>query len=272
MTDNPTPADLVGHTIGPVQVAVTADGVAAYVTATSGDPAAWVDEAPPGYASVLLFAVADGFLYDPRIIAYTATLMHVDQSFEYSTPIRAGTDQVVTGTISKVRERGGSFFVTFEATAESRGEVTVRSVSTFLLSNRAAERPPDEHTEPGVWEVARNERSGEALLRSASRSDLVRYAAATRDFNPLHWDHASAVSAGMPGVVVHGLLMLGWMVQAALTYGRIRSVKVRFKSALFPAEQAMVQATADGDTVRLFLDRDGETLVTGTATVMAEEA
>ncbi|NIP92489.1 MAG: hypothetical protein GWO24_03050, partial [Akkermansiaceae bacterium] len=53
------------------------------------------------------------------------------------------------------------------------------------------------------------------LLKSASRADLVRYAGITRDFNPIHWDHEAAVEAGLPGVIVHGLLMASWVTQAA---------------------------------------------------------
>ena len=53
------------------------------------------------------------------------------------------------------------------------------------------------------------------LAKSASRGDLLRYAAATGDWNPIHWDHEAAVSAGLPGIVAHGLLMAAWVVQAA---------------------------------------------------------
>ncbi|WP_205629437.1 MaoC/PaaZ C-terminal domain-containing protein [Jiangella muralis] len=42
-----------------------------------------------------------------------------------------------------------------------------------------------------------------------SRADLVRYAGASRDFNPLHWSPRIAAAAGLPGVIAHGTLILG---------------------------------------------------------------
>lgn len=270
MTGNLTPADLVGHTIGPVAVSVTRDGVAAYVAATNDDPSRWVDTAPPGFGSLLLFAVADAFLYDPRIVAYTATLMHVDQTFTYPEPMALPSEQTVTGTITRVRERGGSYFVTFEAVATGEGGTTLESVSTFLLSNQQAPPPESERTEPGVYDAARNGVDDGALLRSVGRSGLVRYAGASRDFNPFHWDHNAAVGAGMPGVVVHGLLMYAWMMQGVGAHGRVASAKVRFRNALFPGEQAVVTTEVDGDQVTVALTRDGEPLVTGTATVVPD--
>ena len=41
-----------------------------------------------------------------------------------------------------------------------------------------------------------------------SRTDLVRYAGASGDFNPLHWNDRVADSVGLPGVVAHGMLTM----------------------------------------------------------------
>ena len=271
MKSESTPADLVGQLVGPVDVAITSDRVDFYSEVTGDEVERWSDEAPPGFGSVLLFAVADKFLYHPRTIAFTATLMHVDQSFTYIRPVRVGSIQKVEGTVTKVRERGGSFFVTFEATARDDDGVTVESISTFLLSDQQAPPPAEERAESPVRQSGFNRSDDDTWLRSASRDDLVRYAAATRDFNPFHWDHDAAVGAGMPGVVVHGLFMVAWMLQAAAPHGRILSAKVRFRNALFPSEQATLTRlpAADG-TVKLTLSRDGEALVTGVATVAGE--
>jgi acyl dehydratase len=41
-----------------------------------------------------------------------------------------------------------------------------------------------------------------------SRTDLVRYAGASGDFNPIHWNDRVAESVGLPGVVAHGMLTM----------------------------------------------------------------
>ncbi len=40
------------------------------------------------------------------------------------------------------------------------------------------------------------------------RADLVRYAGAALDFNPIHWNERIAKSVGLPGVISHGMLSM----------------------------------------------------------------
>jgi acyl dehydratase len=42
-----------------------------------------------------------------------------------------------------------------------------------------------------------------------TRADLVRYAGAAMDFNPIHYSERFAAQAGLPGVVAHGMLTMG---------------------------------------------------------------
>ncbi len=47
-----------------------------------------------------------------------------------------------------------------------------------------------------------------ALSLQVPRSQLVRYAGASGDFNPIHWSERVATSVGLPGVIVHGMLTM----------------------------------------------------------------
>jgi acyl dehydratase len=40
------------------------------------------------------------------------------------------------------------------------------------------------------------------------RADLVRYAGASMDFNPIHWNERVADEVGLPGVIAHGMLTM----------------------------------------------------------------
>lgn len=44
------------------------------------------------------------------------------------------------------------------------------------------------------------------------RSTLVRYAGASGDFNPIHWNDTVAAAVGLPGVIAHGMLTMGAVV------------------------------------------------------------
>ena len=41
-----------------------------------------------------------------------------------------------------------------------------------------------------------------------TRADLVRYAGASLDFNPIHWNEKTAAEVGLPGVIAHGMLTM----------------------------------------------------------------
>jgi acyl dehydratase len=41
-----------------------------------------------------------------------------------------------------------------------------------------------------------------------TRADLVRYAGASGDFNPIHWSDRTATAVGLPGVIAHGMLTM----------------------------------------------------------------
>ncbi len=275
-----------GLVIGPVTHRVDRERIDGFVEASSDVADRWIGVAPPAYAAVLLFRVAGDFLWDSRIAAFTKTLIHVDQTFTYPSPIYEGDEVVITGTVDRVRERSGSYFVTFNASAAAGDRPVLESRSTFLMSDQAAAEPGSDGGEPPAEERASNEEptkrplpedgAEDTIARSASRADLVRYSAATADFNPLHWDHDSARNAGLDGVVVHGLLLNAWLTQHAASFADgeapIAAIKARFRNALRPAVPATTVASVrsagdDGVGVSLHLDAEGATIVTAEATI-----
>ncbi|MFS0705652.1 MaoC family dehydratase [Cellulomonas sp. 179-A 9B4 NHS] len=53
---------------------------------------------------------------------------------------------------------------------------------------------------------------GQELARrtvAVDRARLVRYAGASGDFNPIHWNQRVAESVGLPGVIAHGMWTMG---------------------------------------------------------------
>lgn len=52
--------------------------------------------------------------------------------------------------------------------------------------------------------------------RALSRDTLVRYAGASGDFNPIHYNDTVATDAGLPGVIAHGMLTMGVAITGLL--------------------------------------------------------
>ena len=65
-----------------------------------------------------------------------------------------------------------------------------------------------------------------------TRADLVRYAGASGDFNPIHWSDRVATEVGLPGVIAHGMLTMALAGRLVTQWtgdpGAVRSYGVRF--------------------------------------------
>jgi acyl dehydratase len=251
-------ADLTNRTYGPRPLAITPDRVADFVEATDDDLGRWSQSAPPGFAAAALFEVAPELLHDLS----DHSVIHGEQSFDWHGPLTLGATLQVTGTVSRLRERGGVYYVGFEMQAAEDGRAVVEGGSLFLVSGQAVpagsgfERAEPPHSHRGELGPGQ---------RAASRADLVRYAAATRDWNPIHWDHEAAVTAGLPGVVTHGLLQAAWALEAATRHAPgtspLKSARVRFRNPLLPARPVNVSIATNGASVTVVIsDEDHEYL------------
>ena len=83
-----------------------------------------------------------------------------------------------------------------------------------------------------------------------TRDSLVRYAGASGDFNPIHYRDDVAASVGLPGVLAHGMLTMGFAVQPVVDWAGDPSLIVDYQVkftrpvAVDPASGATVTVTA----------------------------
>jgi acyl dehydratase len=67
---------------------------------------------------------------------------------------------------------------------------------------------------------------------SVTRFDLVRYAGASGDFNPIHWNERFATSVGLPDVIAHGMFTMAEAARVVTDWlgdpGRLEEYAVRF--------------------------------------------
>ncbi len=128
----------------------------------------------------------------------------------------------------------------------------------------------------------------EAPVRShvLTRTDLVTYAGASGDYNPMHHDEVKATAAGQPSVFGHGMFSMGFLGSAITDYvgvGNVRRFQVRFARQTWPDEnlQTKIVVTAkrtEGGDHLVDLDvrlrnAEGEEKVVGEATaVLASRA
>lgn len=85
------------------------------------------------------------------------------------------------------------------------------------------------------------------LTHTVQFSQLIRYAGASGDFQPIHYDDAVARRHGLPGVIAHGMLTMGLMARILEPWQRdglvLRDFSVRFRSIVRPGDELTITGT-----------------------------
>ncbi|RNF38236.1 MaoC/PaaZ C-terminal domain-containing protein [Planococcus salinus] len=86
----------------------------------------------------------------------------------------------------------------------------------------------------------------EIKLSPVTRLDLIKYAGASGDFNPIHTIDAEAEKAGLPGIIAHGMWTMGNLSKLFTPYleeGFIADYSIRFKGMVFLEDVITLKAT-----------------------------
>jgi acyl dehydratase len=203
-------------------------------------------------------------------------VLHGEQEFEFLAPIHAGDVLTAVSRLTDLYEkpgrRGGTmaFAVTETAFTSQRGTLVARARHVTIETGQVVEpetkaAPPPasgssapvapEGATPGA--AAGGERTvtrpswddvqeGDPLpavrVEGLTRTDFVRYAGASGDFNPIHHDQTFAEASGNPTVFAMGMLNAGILSRVVTAYaGRpaVRRFRVRFETRAWPGDDVI---------------------------------
>ena len=120
-------------------------------------------------------------------------------------------------------------------------------------------------------------RVGESLqpveLAPVTRLDLIKYAGASGDFNPIHTIDEEATNAGLPGIIAHGMWTMGNLAKLFTPYleeGFIEDYAIRFRSMVFIDDVLTLQAILQKEEAGqkefkvVAVNQNGQEVVNGT--------
>jgi peroxisomal enoyl-CoA hydratase 2 len=132
---------------------------------------------------------------------------------------------------------------------------------------------------PQFAEIQVGDAAPPLVIENLTRTNFVKYAGASGDFNPMHHDDTIATQVGNPSVFGHGMLTAGLMARVVKDWfgpEALRTFSVRFAKQVWPGETLTFTAVVTGkhrddgvDLVDLELsakNADGEEKLAGTAT------
>ncbi len=119
----------------------------------------------------------------------------------------------------------------------------------------------------------------EHIVNNLTRTQLVQYAGASGDYNPVHTDEVFTTKvAGYPSVFAHGMLTMGMTGKMLTNYvgdGRLTKYGVRFTRQVWPGDTLTAKATVEAireEGSQYFIDlavstvnQDGAEVVSGYA-------
>jgi acyl dehydratase len=119
------------------------------------------------------------------------------------------------------------------------------------------------------------------MVDKVDRAMLVRYAGASGDFNPIHWNEEFAKSAGYPTVFAQGMFTAGVLATFVTDWfgeDKVRKFRTRFVGQVWPGEKIVCSGTVTNvydeggeqraDVDLLVTNEKGEKKIDGGATVV----
>lgn len=196
------------------------------------------------------------FLRDPRIKADWRRLLHGEQALTLHRPFPvegvAIGRQRLTGVVDKGAEKGALVFTEREVIDAATGQRLATLQSTSVLRGDGgfggpAGPVPEPHPIP--------ERMPDVVEDIPTLPQAALIYRLSGDMNPLHADPEIAKAAGFPRPILHGLCTFGVVGVALLKRccgwdpTRLRSMRVRFSSPVFPGETVRTEIWHDGAIV-----------------------
>ena len=251
---------------------VTRERIAEYAAATNDPIAAHRsgDVAPPVFAIVPVFPS----LASPAVGVMPAKLVprivHGEQDFHFHRPIYPGDRLVSRGKIIGYEgvEKGTPCAIQLECRTED-GELVNEQYVTFFVRGFNAGKKVGELSPAHKFDERLHGQSPLAKAKAHVDDDQTfRYAKASGDPMPIHLDAEFAKSAGLPGIIAHGLCTMAMASWGVLTevggsdVGRLKRFAVRFSKMVFPGDDLETRiwkaGSRDGTTSHAFETVRGE--------------
>lgn len=254
---------------------VSRERIAEYAQATNDPITAHHsgDVAPPVFAIVPVFpslATPAAGVLPARLVSQ---IVHGEQDFHFHRPIYPGDKLVSRGKIIGYAglEKGTPCAILLECRTEDGDLVNEQFVTFFVRGFNAGKKAG----KLGPGHKFDDRLHGQSPLAKATAhvddDQTYRYAKASGDRMPIHLDEDIAKSAGLPGIIAHGLCTMAMTSWGVLTevcgsdVHRLRRFAVRFAKMVFPGDELETRiwkaGSGDGATCYAFETVRGEDFV-----------
>lgn len=224
----------------------TAERTIAYARATNDPLAAHLDGelAPPVFAVVPAWEAFMTALVGVVPAELLPLFLHGEQDIRIHRPIVPGETLHSSADVIGMHPKGTGTTVVIRSrtTAETGEPVNEQHLVAFVRTMRGS---PDGVAAPDhtFAEELRDVSPTAEVTAAIDADQTYRYAQASGDHNPIHVDEDTALAAGMPGIIVHGLCTMAFTSWALIQRAaggdprKLRRLAVRFSQPLRPGDE-----------------------------------
>ena len=222
--------------------------IVAYAEATENDNPRHLDTdreggiiAPPLFAQKLLHEVLSEVITDERLNADLLRLVHGEQDMRFHRPLRPWDLVAARAEIVSITDKSSGQLLEIDQWLVCEGEIVTEATSGIFIRAADGGSSSKKSTSDASKEPPQRDIVFEASQHVAEDQPM-RYAEASGDHNPIHTDPQVAESAGLPGVILHGMCTMAFAGNAIVDEllagdaARLSRLKVRFATPVFPEQ------------------------------------
>ena len=194
----------------------------------------------------MAFEAMNAFLEAEQVDLFR--IVHGEQRFTYERPIVPGDVLTATLSVASLRQIAGNDIIgTTSEITDAAGALVCSTSATLVHRGAPRHEPRDQDLH-------------------VTRADLVAYAEASGDHNPIHQDEEVARSVGLPGVIAHGMYTMALAARAVADWfpgAEVVSLGCKFTAPVVVPAEGGVEVEIAGEAKE---PEDGLTTVALTVT------
>lgn len=210
--------EIIGKAYNPMKVGIAAEATKKYALAYDDNNPWFLDDnrpggiiAPPMFGVVYFGVGVAAGVMDQELKMNYATMVHGDQRIRWFTPVRPGDEITTVTRLHDIVDKssGQIAYLSFTCTNQNGARVADALGGFFVRGGghgkKGAKAP---EADPGApvftWS------------KKVPEDQMVRYAAASGDHNPIHLNPEFAKKVGLPDVIMHGLCNMAYASKAVM--------------------------------------------------------
>lgn len=259
---NKEPVDLrdaIGRRYACDYVVTDEDTIAAYARATNDPNPRYLEGdqvAPPIYPVRLFKPLMTACVGDPDLELDFLRLVHGEQDMTWHGPLRPREIVNLRAVLESVAQKSKGCVVAWRMMGVVGGDIRVEArMSVFVRGQMLPGVEPGSTFGEVPSGGADPEGEPIATQTTAVEADqMIRYAEASLDDNPIHLDNAVATSAGLPSVILHGLCTMAFASKGIVDEllesdpTRLHRFSVRFSKPVLPGWELTTRMYDAGTT------------------------